>query len=1307
MVRLLKKAAIVAMFVGLGVGSAWGADFDFGDSTTNTTGLGTGADFVYLENSASQQVPPALNFSITGGQTVTVGTASSNMHTTQGGTIQFGEVIFNNASKLELTQADSPNNGRGMQLTIAEVKYDNSAGGSVITVKASGTGDNQNRMTINKITYSAGLYGSNKTNAIEVEGNSYLLVNETGGTVLGHYDGTHYLATDLTLGDATNTLGTIEFKDGLTLRAGKITGNGRIIGGVTLDDTISGTAGEAAIEVASGKTQVYEGDVSVIKGSVAVGQAANNGAASMQVVGDLNLSTADSVLNVSSTNDKDSELAVTGTLRLDGVAATNAVVAGNATKGIYAKVTAGNLVMDSASQLDVRSNGVLDIGDGSSNVAQISSGVINLTGGGTAVFNNGVELGVTGVPASSGIINVDGVNTTVVFRDSVDFNNSTSGINLSNNGTADFRNLGEGLTLNQGFVRSTAGSTKSVVGSAGFNLDEDGKLIVDAGSTHSIMYNEKQDQNKGATGNLNVNTGAAMEINGTLAAYDFVVTEKFGTDNLFVAGSNGTLKVNDYTVEAGADVKKNATVTILAEGTGVFYGKQGFADTRNTFEGGVIVNGSEGEIYTDGANAAIAINKTSTPDMLNSIVVRDGGKLTAANGRILTLTNNNSESQASLAVRGLGGNRFTGEIRASKTAASSGFTLDVNSDLELDHADVYVNSYKQDSGYVRDVDQGDSVIHATNDAIASSIHGSDSIFDASGVFSGGLNVYDKATVVGSDRNYLDSGAVKKGIASFNNARIDLTNGNLDIRNFKEVHLTGDSELLIGYNRGVNKLELHNTQLNTHNLKNQVKLNDDYLTHYYNDVRSITAGNPSTSVDRIISGNVVGTGNWTVSNVFGDFGFKFDNKQGAWLDSYDRTNLYDMNEVMGQLGKNWESATISHGLATNVAAAAKNMLGQVDGMTVLPGSTAGQLNLDIMKSLASANHTFNSGGVSGIMDRGLLAAYNGSVASGPIYVAQDTTRDLINTLHSRLDAYRKVQECATPEGFGTASALGSASVMNERYLNRVWAGALGTWQNADKRKGFDGYKYNGAGVIMGYDRAVGAAIMGASVAYVEGDYKDKSAISHDSKIKQYAADVYATYNASSGFFATVMGGFNYGDNDIKEIRGNNNTRADYNTYTWHAGAKVGYDIEPCDNFTITPSVGANFFYTRATSHNFRLADQSVLHYGSMKNNNIEIPVDVKVAYEIPMGEDKGLTLMANGGYAYNLNDKGVNGSLSLNGNGNVESYRAIGRKLGHHSWNAGLGVKYRMNQWDIGVKYDYQGRNNYHNQRIMGTVGYSF
>ncbi len=358
-----------------------------------------------------------------------------------------------------------------------------------------------------------------------------------------------------------------------------------------------------------------------------------------------------------------------------------------------------------------------------------------------------------------------------------------------------------------------------------------------------------------------------------------------------------------------------------------------------------------------------------------------------------------------------------------------------------------------------------------------------------------------------------------------------------------------------------------------------------------------------------------------------------------------------------------------------------------------------------------------------------------------YIIEDTTRNILTTLNSRLDAYRKValpaavapaSEAAgefigaaeaepaaaavttTAESDGALGSLVLPTFINygSRYANRFWAGGFGTWQKADAlrtntREEYASYKYTGQGALLGYEYAAGAGVFGIAGSAVKGKYEDGYADRHNSEIRQYSAQFYGTYNNSRGFFFTLAGGYTYGSVDIDES--NSNIRSlysrleDYHTHTVNGGFTVGFDFEPTETLVITPSIGGNFFHTRGNSHNIHL-DGLTHRQSELRHNQFEIPLDVQVSKEISFGVNRSLQLSANGGYSYNFNENPFSGEATEASGGRV---KVVGRELGRSAWKAGVGARLKMDQWDIGVKYDFLKRSDFDAHRLMGTVGFSF
>jgi outer membrane autotransporter protein len=310
-----------------------------------------------------------------------------------------------------------------------------------------------------------------------------------------------------------------------------------------------------------------------------------------------------------------------------------------------------------------------------------------------------------------------------------------------------------------------------------------------------------------------------------------------------------------------------------------------------------------------------------------------------------------------------------------------------------------------------------------------------------------------------------------------------------------------------------------------------------------------------------------------------------------------------------------------------------------------------------------------------------------------------------SVHNRLGANRQALS-RVQDKVGSDQALASA-ILDADRPNRVWAGGLGQWEDADERHGLSGYRYDSYGVMAGYDRMFGPFTLGGAFGYSGGDFEDKGAVAHDSSIENYAFNLYAAYNHASGFFASLVGGHVYSRNDINEFDGINWGREDYHTGTWELGAKIGHDVRPAPCLTLSPSIGLTYVNSRNSAHDLNYGGINLLSYDTMKNRSTQLPLDLSIAYDIAGADSSVFTLKGNVGYSYDFNDEGIEGSIVMNGLNGAGSLSARGREPGRHAVNLGLGCKYVRGCLDAGLQYDYFAKADYQAHRLVGSIGVSF
>lgn len=290
-------------------------------------------------------------------------------------------------------------------------------------------------------------------------------------------------------------------------------------------------------------------------------------------------------------------------------------------------------------------------------------------------------------------------------------------------------------------------------------------------------------------------------------------------------------------------------------------------------------------------------------------------------------------------------------------------------------------------------------------------------------------------------------------------------------------------------------------------------------------------------------------------------------------------------------------------------------------------------------------------------------------------------------------------------FGDNSALASIR-MNQSAANRIWASPFYTHQKMDNKDGYAGYTYKAWGASVGYDRAFGDFVFGGAFTYSKGDYDEKGA-RDDNDINNYGVSLYGQYyNACNGFFATLGGGYNYGDNDWKRwvdaSRGWLN--GDNHTNTWWLGGNIGWDYQVNESFTLTPTIG--LFWSEAKNSGYTTTGVVGQNFSKINSKSLLMPIDLAATYKHQIDECSSVSFKVSGGYAYNFKRDRAEGSFTYNGfAGNPIFIQGV--KPSRHSWNVGAGVTYQVRNVDFGVDYRYDGASKFDAHRVSATVGLSF
>ena len=958
----------------------------------------------------------------------------------------------------------------------------------------------------------------------------------------------------------------------------------------------------------------------------------------------------------------------TGGLSLDNATPANASIGADggtlkvlvdlADKTAYGDVTLGT----NGATIDIQNNGALYVGK-----LTVNEGTEFAAAGLGSLYADSLEINNTGA-----------VNR---FTDSATVNTVVKGLTTIKTGARyDVAGTGNqyqgGMTLEAGafLVNVTAGNTTITLGTGANNLaalNLDGGSIISSANTFKIDYADIAITTAGmdvlyATGALDLSTSAVT------------VNMATATDANSIQADGG-ITMKSYSQISG-NMAVSTTVGKMTVADKAVIGKTGATDAI-----ALTVNGDsvafEGGARLDEMGAIISGTTAGTVNLGTAAVGADlelagNATLDGLTNNDLTIVNTAAGTAASRLVAIGSGNQALGEIVATDV------DLVVNSTSPAGTPALVVSQGTTNGLDVNSVtvQQGELALGSAAGAGLLTTRG-DAVVMAGGTLSANDIASTIAGTAGHTLRVASGGSI--------------TANGVDLRATGFNSVTIDGTYTAGYNGG-NAIFSSDAGITigatgivamSNDLAMNVVINDVLL---HSDVAITNSGASSWT-------SMFGTFNYVLDNADQDLVVSVITNRVVGDDATSRANAY------ANLQRMWGNNQIGRDLADIVV----DVNITPPRITNPSGSVAGDKNLGIFEAIA------NPSGKN--IDRGTLEYVNGGHLYGVTDVAIETNRSFFTDIANRAKVVNR-QFTALRETMGSTDALASTA-MNKEAANRVWAGGFGLWQDSDMHDGFSGYKYDSWGVIMGYDRAIGPGLaVGVSGAYNKGDYKDKGALAHDSDIESWSGGLYATYSTCAGFFATVFGGYTYSDNDLRELRrdpvsGTNQwAEADFYTNTWSAGGAMGWDIRPVCNLTITPSVGFNYIRAKNSTHDSWLGGVATQQIRGAKNHGMFLPVELTMQYDVQVGDDAKIRLEAGGGYAYNFEKGGLDGSISyfdLVGPGGSVTAAVRSRDNSRHSYKVGGGVRYQYKNVDVGVRYDYMGKNHYDAHRVMGTLGVSF
>ena len=275
----------------------------------------------------------------------------------------------------------------------------------------------------------------------------------------------------------------------------------------------------------------------------------------------------------------------------------------------------------------------------------------------------------------------------------------------------------------------------------------------------------------------------------------------------------------------------------------------------------------------------------------------------------------------------------------------------------------------------------------------------------------------------------------------------------------------------------------------------------------------------------------------------------------------------------------------------------------------------------------------------------------------------------------------------------SSRVGSYSSARRRQLDcvyysgfTVWADLYQTWAKQQSEGGDDGYKHKIFGPALGFDWTSGPFTIGVAGTYGWGKMTSRD-LHNDRRSRQWAAEVYAQYNADLFYINATVG---YGHNTIRSNRTSTITPWSYGdkyaTNSVNLDAEFGWKFN-WSGLQVTPHAGVRFFHDRRGS-----IDEGE-GIGAVKANSrnyhtFEIPVGVTVGYEI---NTNGMTFVPRARFGYTpelfREDNRVDGRMNVGGTTGWVNGSEDAARRSRNGFNLGLGLEAKITK-SISAHVDY-------------------
>lgn len=303
--------------------------------------------------------------------------------------------------------------------------------------------------------------------------------------------------------------------------------------------------------------------------------------------------------------------------------------------------------------------------------------------------------------------------------------------------------------------------------------------------------------------------------------------------------------------------------------------------------------------------------------------------------------------------------------------------------------------------------------------------------------------------------------------------------------------------------------------------------------------------------------------------------------------------------------------------------------------------------------------------------------------------------------STLSGINRVIQARQASNSGLSSGDAPAAEQN------LWIKTFGSWADQSERSGISGFDANTQGLAIGIDGAFSEqARLGVAFAYAKTDIDSDSHVApQDAQIDTFQLIGYGSYALApdTELNFQVDAGKNRNQGKRHMPFADATAKADYDSYSAHAGVGLGHTLRFTDTMTFVPSVRADYTWIGDESYHEKGAGALNLDVDSRDAQELVLSLDGKLNYNL----GSNTVLSANLGVGYDVLNESTSISSTYAGSPTA-AFTTRGVDPSPWLGRAGLGLTHTLdNGTEVSVNYDAESRSDYLNQGASVKLRWAF